>query len=542
MLSRFLTVAAMAAVFAGCGGDGSVQYDAGASDASVVGARNLSVTMQPATTLGIKAVTPIGVRLVDAFGEPVVAERVIFGIDGNGYGATLSSLERSTDEDGRAEVLVTTGASGGPLAVRVSALYATPVRVEMSVSATAVGTFEVVAVYDGSRTLGAIELAFVAGGDCDDVRTRGATGEPAALLDAGTTEGSFDSLPAGSLFAVVAHARALVDGGYAADGCIDGVVVPLGGQADVTITLEDRPVIGADPLEGAITIEGEVFASWLAGTGHDAMYAHITAEGGDAEMLFGVLVSALALSDPPGATAVVDAATPAAISALDDALLIADAGPTAVASTMRAAFESVAPDMVLTGTLGFSLADPPVFTVTGVSFAVEGEEPFVLYDVAGIIGTEITLPGAFAIGYAGYHVLDATLPFGSDDAGTLLYDVLEAFYASGLGAYYANRLGCSELFASPALSGLPHCTAAACREDVCDRVYDALEDAAQAAYVGALDSRATLSFSGVIELLDTDEDDVADTAVSNGADVVWSADGSADVLESTFSLMATAVP
>lgn len=238
MLRRFTSVlVALLGTLAACGG-GSDPID----DPRYENAR-LEVVGSPAVNLRYEESATLQVRYIDQDDQPIEGAPIAWAIVGEAAGSRLAALQSATDLDGIATMTLTSGTANANFEVEVSPpAGGAPVRFSVSVSDEAVGSISVTMTYGGRRPLVSFQAYLFDGVGCPSL---GPDRVPDPLR-AAPNETSVDArpafagLPPGIDYAVVVVARN--DRHVAAFGCTDAVVVNVGENTDVVVSLDDVPL------------------------------------------------------------------------------------------------------------------------------------------------------------------------------------------------------------------------------------------------------------------------------------------------------------
>jgi hypothetical protein len=280
------------AVLAGCGEASSGSFDGAAADAGMRSTGMISLDGESTLTLAPGASADFSARWTDRDGSPVVSGAVSFALEGMPRDASLRTLAATTDADGRAHGTIRAGSVASTFRVRIAAIDALPAYLDVAVGSDGFGTMRV-EIDGGEPRPISTRVIHLHQGDvgCATALAR-IDGDRSRALGEGTTEATFEGLPAGLPFTVVA--RGLDATGQAvAEGCVATVRIPVENTVVARVTLAPRPLDIAGEYESALTITGATAAP----SAIDALAAVIEttsrAAGSDAGRMLDALVTTL---------------------------------------------------------------------------------------------------------------------------------------------------------------------------------------------------------------------------------------------------------
>ncbi|MBC7173253.1 MAG: hypothetical protein H5U40_12520, partial [Polyangiaceae bacterium] len=189
------------------------------------------------------------VAVSDLEGEPAPGVRVTFLLEGTFHDSSLSKVTDISGSDGLVRTRLAAGYSNALFRVRVNAEDASPIHRLVAVSDGGFGTLEIEATYEGGREVDSYDVDVYFEAHCVDTRVAdGAAGDREVLLPAGTSEASFEQLPATSLYAVTVTALNAA-GAPIARGCVDEVALLADATQSIAIEAFDLPYGAAGSYE-----------------------------------------------------------------------------------------------------------------------------------------------------------------------------------------------------------------------------------------------------------------------------------------------------
>ena len=360
-----LTLASSTLVGCDGGVDIEVTPDGGTSDAAVTLRRTLQVDGDASVAVLSGSEAELAFVLVDRFGVPVEGETVDFVFDGRAHDSSLAELSLVTDAQGRVRAQLLAGTEAASFRVRASADEASPVYVDVVVSALGLGDLQVTLGYAGERELSTREVAVFTGASCGPALL-GATGDRTVVIDPEIGSGTFLGLPAGASLAIVGRGLGLA-GGVLARGCVDVAGIAADETTQQAVVLED-----VDPgLAGLFGVELALAAETALAAAVDE---HRDAED-EAEAFFAEVVAALDDAGNGGAADALEHDRARHLASIVAELELREAGATATKELPADGMSGVS--LELSGLLSIPSASDeayaPSFQLRGVTAVVEGE-------------------------------------------------------------------------------------------------------------------------------------------------------------------------
>ncbi len=201
----------------------------------------LELVGSPAVNLRYEETTTLRVRYLDQDNQPIEGAPIRWTLVGEAASSRLAALQSATDLGGVAAMTLTSGTSNTNFEVEVSPpADGAPVRFAVSVSDEAVGSISVTMTYGGTRSLVSFQAYLFDGIGCPSL-------SPDRISDplrSAPNEASIDARPAfAGLAPGIDYAVAVVaynSRHVAAFGCTDAVVVNVGENSEVLVSLDDE--------------------------------------------------------------------------------------------------------------------------------------------------------------------------------------------------------------------------------------------------------------------------------------------------------------
>lgn len=221
----------------GCGGGGN---DPMMDDPRWETAR-LEIVGSSAVNLQWNDTAELVVRYLDQDDAPIEDAPIDWAIDGDDAGSRLAALQSYTDLNGTARIGLTAGMMNTSFSVVVSPpADGDPVRFDVAVSDTAIGSITVTMIYGGARELSSFEARLFDGEPCSGLDPTDLPAElrsvPASML---SERPGFAGVDPGSSYTVTVLARN-ARSQLSAFGCTDLIVVAAGGDTEVDVTLDEQ--------------------------------------------------------------------------------------------------------------------------------------------------------------------------------------------------------------------------------------------------------------------------------------------------------------
>ena len=185
--------------------------------------------------------TELVVRYLDQDDAPIEDAPIDWAIEGSDGGSRLAALQSYTDLNGTARIGLTAGMMNTTFGVVVTPpADGDPVRVDVAVSDTAIGSITVVMSYAGARELASFEARLFDGEACSGLDPSDLPDELRSVPASSLSERpAFAGVAPGSTYTVAVLARNARTQ-LSAFGCTDLVVVAAGNDTEVDVTLRDR--------------------------------------------------------------------------------------------------------------------------------------------------------------------------------------------------------------------------------------------------------------------------------------------------------------
>ncbi|MFK7984771.1 MAG: hypothetical protein AB8I08_01995, partial [Sandaracinaceae bacterium] len=231
-------VAVIAAAFAGaCGND--MPFDP--MDPRLEGA-TLQIVGSPAVTLMYGGTANLRVRYADASGVGIENAPLDYEIVGEPGGSRLAALQTISDVEGEGVITLTAGGTNANFSIEVSAPTGDPVRFDVAVSDSELGSIVVSMTYAGDRALERFDTFLYRGEACGTLNPRML---PTAIrmspsVTSVTSMPAFAGVPVASDYTIAVVAR--TGSAVSAFGCRDNIVVTNGNETPVAITLQDQMI------------------------------------------------------------------------------------------------------------------------------------------------------------------------------------------------------------------------------------------------------------------------------------------------------------
>ena len=247
----------IALVALGCGGGGD---DPMMDDPRWENAR-LEIVGSSAVNLQWTDTAELVVRYLDQDDAPIEEAPIDWAIEGDEAGSRISALQSYTDLNGTARITVTAGMMNTMFGVVASPpAGGDPVRFDVAVSDTAIGSITVTMLYSGERELSSFEAQLFDGEACsgldptdlpDSLRS-----VPASML---SERPGFAGVEPGTMYTVAVLARNARNQ-LSAFGCTDLIVVAAGNDTEVDVSLNEQALppdfVGVWDLENQFDFGG----------------------------------------------------------------------------------------------------------------------------------------------------------------------------------------------------------------------------------------------------------------------------------------------
>ena len=485
---------------------------------------DLELLSEPRETLGFGEPTTLSVRLTNRDGDPIDGAPVSFALMGRAQDASLEELEVKTDEDGRADNRLLGGEQVATFRVRISALGAGDLYVDVRVSNAGCGTLVVDVPYEGARAVDERSVSALAMMSCEQAERM--AGDPMTTLPGakGETPAEFLALPAAVDYAVMATAQGL-DGTIVARGCVDEVRLDADDEVRIQVPFEDEPLLPEGDYRVTLSFDASAPGATLERVLRDA-----------AEL-------AILGAEPPVDTAVAEAGflLDAMERALADDALSDGAGIGELAANLRDARalppdevtleESLASQLELEGA-GPRAARMRLAALVGERFGtVELHATMSIGELNGELPVQWALDswklpapseGASTLSIDASADSEDVMTVASFDAGGDALELASLSLPSGLGGLAAEALRFAAQDAEQELHALAGCEvlslwlaglsfdASSCDDDcverVCGEALSTIVAASEIELSGLDESRPTLELSGTMEMGDDDGD------------------------------------
>lgn len=471
---RLRRLSLLGALVAGCSAQSGELADLGGGGAGGTGGHSANgptgVEFQDGSPL---VALPGETRTVRVVARPPGVHALRFSLHGASLDAALDRSDVETDEDGTAEVVLSTPTKPTTFALRVSAPSGISTERPVSVSASGFGTIQILPSYSGKRPISYWVGSVVTGTTCADLVGVPPPDGPltaTALADGGPR---IESVPSGPLLAVTVRA------GRYAGGCKDVTAISPDSITTVPVSVVDRPLqldetrlhvrLGVDSLD----------PGWKAAV-DDAIGALFSSARGEASTEVAALLDEMGANLPAASPSTFERARAlggwdqivedrlGSASALTDAAapwiregLSALSGPEALEGTLASAGKLGGQALLELGAVAGLVPEDAGFSASNAHLSWTAEPG----DSVLLGGTLFWLPSAFFTAAAEPVARSAT-------GRTSMADALAT-------ALDCARLG-EDLAASTAAAQVPACDAA-CFSSACAASLEALWDRARAA-------------------------------------------------------------
>lgn len=201
----------------------------------------LEIVGSSAVNLQWNDATELVVRYLDQDEAPIEDAPIDWAIEGDDGGSRLSAFQSYTDLNGTARIGLTAGMTNTTFSVVVSPpADGDPVRFDVAVSDTAIGSITVTMIYGGERELSSFEAQLFDGEACSGLDPTALPDSlrsvPASML---SERPGFAGVDPGSMYTVAVLARNARNQ-LSAFGCTDLIVVAAGNDTEVDVTLNEQ--------------------------------------------------------------------------------------------------------------------------------------------------------------------------------------------------------------------------------------------------------------------------------------------------------------
>ena len=523
----------------GCMGVETPSVDGGMppiADAGALPTAILTVETEPQITLPFGASATFIVRYQRIGGPTVGSAPVELALEGRAHDSSLSGLVAVTDDDGLAAGQILAGHTAAAFRIRVTALDARPLYIDVAVGDQGFGTVTVTPIYDGTRQVERIQLDAYARMQCEDDGIITAAPDRTTTLNLGQGSGRFFALPARLRYAIAARGLG-PSGAEVAFGCTDTIVVEADHDSATDVVLSDHALDVAGTFATDVSLTPGATISLTTSSLRAAGHGPLMSSSGEADYLLDAIVTTVQTAgDPDGAAAI-----SGDYAALRDALALRldrdGLGPMVAVDALIAQLADQIARIHLggqwTGEAPSRGVDPPTFGfaidhITVSSFSA-GVAPI---EVDDLVLDLDPAPEVMATAVAGEDQLRVEhLVFGLP-LGRLIRAVLDALVTRGATTDLTELLmvpsGCEALRRWAATQDViamacdGPCLRQACRDAIAP-----IAEAMEGTVTELDDARSAVDLGGDVELHDDSGDGMVDRMVAAVLSGAWhSADGS----------------
>jgi hypothetical protein len=551
MFYRLILALLFASSLGGCGSDagfGDYGVDRAESGSTLEILGESSVQLLPRSTLKLE------VRYRDERGRPVsgvpvelVFENSVDPLDELGIapGASLSTDQPLTDEEGIARSVLSVGSEPARFRVRANAQGAEPVYLQVEVLEVDVRTVQIEARYTGLRRVVRRTVTALAELNCAAALAAGVSGEVSLSYE--DPKGSVGlELAPGVSYAVVAWGRE-AKGSKLAQGC-EVIDVPEEGDADlgvVLIELSDLPMLLTGVFQD-VSINADVAApvaraaKALRDAGLDALPDTASADGDYLlDQLEAYLRDKARFAD---ADAIAEARVAEAdlASSLDAGLEAQGAGPSIWLGGVASLLSSYA--QTLHATVTYAAASTPgvPMTLSIAMLSARGQSMNALGLMPEVDDVTASIEALYDDARALVVVSELSIELGLGRYAGLVLTKLGAAKGARLAEQLPTQAGCDVFEAWGAARGSihDHCDAG-CRAAACALAYESLEGSLRAGLVPLDGEHPRLRLGGELDAFDRKiEDGIIDALSATELRGTWAegdtaSDGVSATLETT---------